>query len=105
MRAGLKKITLKVYVPSHGPQHSSPRNLIHQYPARSLPDLPAQPSLPLLDIDGTPTQPIMNHLLDLFFLHMGCLFPSLEKRALRESIEREEASAFLLNCIAAAAAR
>ena len=55
--------------------------------------------------DGSPSTPVMLHLLDVFLVHFGCQFPFIERAGLEAKIEARTASVFLLNSIAAIAAR
>ena len=59
----------------------------------------------LFTADGTPEPSIMKHLLDLFMLHFGCQFPSIDKDDIISKIDANEGNVFLLDCIAGVAAR
>jgi hypothetical protein len=52
-----------------------------------------------------PTTPIMRHLLDVFLVHFGSQFPFLDRQSLEAKIDARTGSVFLMNCIAAIAAR
>lgn len=95
---GLKKITLKVRVTDSAAafKTSSP------HAAFSELDQIAQQ---VIDPNGMPSPPIMRHLLDVFFVHFGSQFPFLNKVEIDEAVETGTGSAFLLNAIAAVAAR
>ena len=94
--AGLKRITLKVRIdtPAEALQRTSPNA------AGS-----ANVGQDLFMADGTPEPSIMKHLLDLFMLHFGCQFPSIDKEDMISKIDAKEGNVFLLNCIAGVAAR
>jgi hypothetical protein len=55
--------------------------------------------------DGAPSTAIMRHLLDVFMVHFGCQYPFLDRSSLEAKIESRTGSTFLLNSIAAIAAR
>lgn len=59
----------------------------------------------LLDRNGKPEQAIMQHLLELFDVHLGSLVPYLNKSELERRLQEQASPIFLLNSIAAAAAR
>lgn len=104
---GLKRITLKVRVDN--PQATWRPSL----PESSLgglgaPGIGSGPTIPVDDViapDGMPTTPIMRHLLDVFMTHFGCQFPFVDRQDLESKIEERTGSVFLLNSIAAMAAR
>ena len=74
--------------------------------ALTLPrDVPGQESIPLIGSDGAPNPPIMKHLLDVFLVHFGCQYPFISRADLEPKIESGTGSVFLLNSIAAIAAR
>jgi hypothetical protein len=106
---GLKRITLKVRVDN--PQATWRPT----FPETSLGALGAPgtgigsgPTIPVEEViapDGMPTTPIMRHLLDVFMTHFGCQFPFVDRQDLESKIEERTGSVFLLNSIAAMAAR
>lgn len=57
----------------------------------------------LFDESGLPRAAILTHLLDIFEQHFECQFPALSRVCLETA--RERGNAFLLNCVAAMAAR
>lgn len=59
----------------------------------------------MISPDGRPNASIMRHLLDVFMVHFGCQFPFLDRQSLDAKIEARTGSVFLLNSIAAIAAR
>jgi hypothetical protein len=64
---------------------------------------PLDPAEGLFDERGLPAPTLLAHLLDIFAQHFECQFPALSPDVLAES--REHGNAFLLNCVAAMAAR
>jgi hypothetical protein len=94
---GLKRITLKVRVDN--PQATWRPN---------APDPRLGTIIPVEEVlaaDGMPTTPIMRHLLDVFITHFGCQFPFVDRQDLEAKIDARTGSIFLLNSIAAMAAR
>ncbi|KAL7424239.1 hypothetical protein Q5752_001825 [Cryptotrichosporon argae] len=96
---GLKRITLKVRV--HDPYTAIAASPQVGGPGMGPGDGPAE----LIAADGSPSTPIMRHLLDVFMTHFGCQFPFLDRRDIEAKIEARTGSVFLLNSIAAIAAR
>lgn len=52
-----------------------------------------------------PAGPIMRHLMALFEEHFGSQLPFLDLKRLQEDLDAGNGQVFLLNCIAACAAR
>ncbi|KII95648.1 hypothetical protein PLICRDRAFT_86996 [Plicaturopsis crispa FD-325 SS-3] len=65
----------------------------------------AAPPAEILTAAGLPSPAILPHLLDLFFKHMQCFFPSLDRSVVDRELEEGTANALLINCMAAVAAR
>lgn len=95
---GLKKITLKVRVQDHQAALKAPSP---HAAFLEMGDVPQN----LIGADGMPTPPIMQHLLEVFMVHLGSQFPFLDRDVLVRQVEARTGSAFLFNCIAAVAAR
>jgi hypothetical protein len=95
---GLKRITLKVRVdsPQETLQKASPRTALQGQ---------GDTAQEVIAADGAPSTPIMRHLLDVFMVHFGCQFQFLDRQGLETKIENRTGSVFLLNCVAAMAAR
>ncbi len=96
--AGLKRITLKVRV-------DSPQDTWRNYSPRPAVQGPSETPQEVISPDGMPSIPIMRHLLDVFMVHFGCQLPFLDRQSLDAKIEARTGSMFLLNSIAAIAAR
>ncbi|GFZ45812.1 hypothetical protein JCM24511_03542 [Saitozyma sp. JCM 24511] len=95
---GLKRITLKVRV-------DSPQETLQKASPRAALQGPGDTAQEVIAADGAPSTPIMRHLLDVFMVHFGCQFPFLDRQGLETKIENRTGSVFLLNCVAAMAAR
>lgn len=54
---------------------------------------------------GLPRHDILMHLIDVFVTHFQCMFPSLDIEFLLRAAQERSGMAFLLNCVAAMAAR
>ena len=65
----------------------------------------SQTGVELFDRDRVPNPGIMRHLLELFAKHYGCQMPGLDLIGLQRDLEAGNGSVFLLNCVAAVAAR
>ena len=96
--AGLKRITLKVRV-------DSPQDPWRNYSPRPLVQSASDVNTEVIAPDGAPSTAIMRHLLDVFMVHFGCQYPFLDRPSLEAKIESRTGSTFLLNSIAAIAAR
>lgn len=104
--SGLKRITLKVRVDN--PQATWRPSLPESSLGLGAPGTGSGPTIPVEEViapDGMPTTPIMRHLLDVFMTHFGCQFPFVDRQDLEAKIEERTGSVFLLNSIAAMAAR
>jgi hypothetical protein len=59
----------------------------------------------IFDANGRPEQSIMQHLLELYAVHLGSLVPYLSKPELEARLREQSSPIFLFNAIAAATAR
>ena len=81
----------------------SPQNQLFNYSPRPIGSTEA--STEVIAPDGAPNTALMRHLLDVFIVHFGCQYPFLDRATLDGKIESRIVSVFLLNSIAAIAAR
>lgn len=92
---GLKRVTIKVRLDAPPERASASFG--------TLLGSPLYPTDELFDERGLPAPTLRAHLLDIFAQHFECQFPALSPDVLAEAGER--GNAFLLNCVAAMAAR
>jgi hypothetical protein len=97
---GLKRMTLRVRVTDE----ASVRGVAGRSPGETIFPSPGQAG-ELFDAPRTPSAVIMRHLIELFREHFGCQFPFLDLDRYLADLQEDNGSVFLLNCIAATAAR
>jgi hypothetical protein len=67
---------------------------------------PAPPEIPFYDAtDPAPNAPLITHLCDTFFSHLGCNYPFLQRERFMRDLEEKKVDAILVDAVCAAAAR
>lgn len=75
-------------------------------PSVSTGDSKVTPELPSYDIDDTaPVPPLIKHLVEIFFRHLGCNFPFLRRNKVIKMVEERRHAPILVDSICALAAR
>ncbi|KAE9972642.1 hypothetical protein BLS_003939 [Venturia inaequalis] len=84
---------------------SSPKHMLG--PGRSTPMLeaPAPIEPPVYDMSSVPPSPLIVHLCNTFFTHLGCSFPFLQKERFMRDLEEKQVDAILVDAVCALAAR
>ncbi|KAF1829485.1 hypothetical protein BDW02DRAFT_611189 [Decorospora gaudefroyi] len=109
---GLRQMVVKV----RGKQHGSAQTPSDQHAIESS---PAQPSLgsppgpevhtpigiPTYDASSMSPSPLITHLCKLFFAHLGCSFPFLQRERFMRDLEEKQVDAILVDAVCALAAR
>ena len=96
--SGLRRITLKVRI-------DNPKDVWRTFSPHLAVQGCGETTREVISPDGLSSTLIMRHLLDIFMSHFGCQFPFLDRQSLESKIEARTGSVFLLNSIAAIAAR
>ncbi|KAL6703975.1 hypothetical protein ACN47E_008913 [Coniothyrium glycines] len=109
---GFRQMVVKV----HGKQHGSAQTVSDQHAVDSS---PAQPSvgsppaaeaptpleIPVYDASDMSPSPLITHLCKLFFIHLGCSFPFLQRDRFMRDLEEKQVDAILVDAVCALAAR
>ncbi|KNG44418.1 pathway-specific nitrogen regulator [Stemphylium lycopersici] len=109
---GLRQMVVKV----RGKQHGSAQTTSDQHAVESS---PAQPSvgsppaaeartpleIPVYDASAMSPSPLITHLCKLFFVHLGCSFPFLQRERFMRDLEEKQVDAILVDAVCALAAR
>ncbi|KAF2641863.1 hypothetical protein P280DRAFT_286666 [Massarina eburnea CBS 473.64] len=61
--------------------------------------------IPLYDTSAMSPSPLISHLCKLFFVHLGCNFPFLQRERFMRDLEGKEVDAILVDAVCALAAR
>ncbi|KAF2028884.1 pathway-specific nitrogen regulator [Setomelanomma holmii] len=110
---GFKQMVVKV----RGKQHSSAQTTSDQHAIESSPahppslDSPPLPEsrtpleIPAYDASSMSPSPLITHLCKLFFVHLGCSFPFLQRERFMRDLEEKQVDAILVDAVCALAAR
>ena len=99
MHPGINRISLKL-------QRRTADSPIAAAPQSSEDAVSSGPSqVDLFDPSGMPYRHIADPLFDLFFIHVGPIFPSCSKQRWQERFDSDTMSAFLANCVCSLGAR
>lgn len=67
---------------------------------------PSRPDLPFYDqTDPAPVNSLIRHLVEIFFTHVGCNFPFLQRDKFEHMVAEKKVEAILVNAVCALAAR
>jgi len=85
---------------------SSPKTMLG--PGRSTPsgiEAPTPIEPPIYDTSSVAPSPLIIHLCQTFFTHLGCSFPFLQKERFMRDLEEKQVDAILVDAVCALAAR
>ncbi|KAF2183744.1 hypothetical protein K469DRAFT_582311 [Zopfia rhizophila CBS 207.26] len=110
---GFKQMVVKVRGKQHGTGHTSsdpldsssgqPPSLGQLSPQVHEARTPVE--IPVYDTSAMSPSPLITHLCKLFFLHLGCNFPFLQKERFMRDLEEKQVDAILVDAVCALAAR
>ncbi|CAE7031214.1 hypothetical protein PTNB73_05281 [Pyrenophora teres f. teres] len=109
---GLRQMVVKV----RGKQPGSAQTTSDQYLVESSPGQPSVGSpptteartpleIPIYDASSMSPSPLITHLCKLFFIHLGCSFPFLQRERFLRDLEEKQVDAILVDAVCALAAR
>ncbi|EUC37696.1 hypothetical protein COCCADRAFT_1364 [Bipolaris zeicola 26-R-13] len=109
---GLRQMVVKVRGKQHGSaQTTSDPHIIESSPAQpSVGSPPAQEArtpieIPVYDASSMSPSPLITHLCKVFFAHLGCSFPFLQRERFMRDLEEKQVDAILVDAVCALAAR
>ncbi|KAL5115491.1 hypothetical protein ACEQ8H_006632 [Pleosporales sp. CAS-2024a] len=109
---GFKQMVVKVRGKQHGSgQTTSDQHAVASSPARPPLESPptAEPrtplEIPVYDTSAMAPSPLITHLCKLFFVHLGCSFPFLQRERFMRDLEEKQVDAILVDAVCALAAR
>jgi hypothetical protein len=88
------------------PEHavaSSPAQPALESPPVPEPRTPLE--IPVYDASAISPSPLITHLCKLFFVHLGCSFPFLQRERFMRDLEEKQVDAILVDAVCALAAR
>ncbi|KAF2469801.1 uncharacterized protein BDR25DRAFT_39726 [Lindgomyces ingoldianus] len=110
---GFKQMVVKVRGKQHGTGHTSsdplesspgqPPSVGQLSPPLHEARTPAE--IPVYDTSAMSPSPLITHLCKLFFVHLGCNFPFLQKERFMRDLEEKQVDAILVDAVCALAAR
>ncbi|KAH7406735.1 pathway-specific nitrogen regulator [Phaeosphaeria sp. MPI-PUGE-AT-0046c] len=109
---GFKQMVVKV----RGKQHGSGQNTSDHHGVESSPVPPSLGSptmpeahtpleIPVYDTSAMAPSPLITHLCKLFFVHLGCSFPFLQRERFMRDLEEKQVDAILVDAVCALSAR
>lgn len=109
---GLKQMVVKVRPKQHGSgQTTSDQHTVDASPTQAsttsppIPEARTPMEIPLYDASAMAPSPLLTHLCQLFFLHLGCSFPFLQRDRFMRDLEEKQVDAILVDAVCALAAR
>ncbi|CAI6336632.1 unnamed protein product [Periconia digitata] len=106
---GFKQMVVKVRGKQHGTGHtaSDPVDSSPTQPPSigSPPETQTPAEIPLYDTSAMAPSPLITHLCKLFFIHLGCNFPFLQRERFLRDLEEKQVDAILVDAVCALAAR
>lgn len=111
---GFKQMVVKVRGKQHGSaQTASDQHAIESSPALPSPSLGSPPlpeartplEIPVYDNSPMSPSPLITHLCKLFFVHLGCSFPFLQRERFMRDLEEKQVDAILVDAVCALSAR
>ncbi|KAF2266547.1 hypothetical protein CC78DRAFT_531650 [Lojkania enalia] len=108
---GFKQMVVKVRGKQHGTGHTTSDPLDSspgQPPSVGSPPVPEAHTpldMPVYDSSAMSPSPLITHLCKLFFAHLGCSFPFLQKDRFMRDLEEKQVDAILVDAVCALAAR
>ncbi|KAF2845245.1 hypothetical protein T440DRAFT_502607 [Plenodomus tracheiphilus IPT5] len=109
---GLRQMVVKVRGKQHGSAHTtSDQHPLDSSPAQASNASPPAPEartpleIPVYDASAMSPSPLITHLCKLFFIHLGCSFPFLQRDRFMRDLEEKQVDAILVDAVCALAAR
>ncbi|CAO2652661.1 Nn.00g009440.m01.CDS01 [Neocucurbitaria sp. VM-36] len=109
---GFKQMVVKVRGKQHGSaQTTSDQHVVESSPAQPSVGSPPVPEartpleIPVYDASTMSPSPLITHLCKLFFVHLGCSFPFLQRDRFMRDLEEKQVDAILVDAVCALAAR
>ncbi|KAH9872181.1 hypothetical protein IAQ61_005016 [Plenodomus lingam] len=109
---GLRQMVVKVRGKQHGSaQTTSDQHTVDSSPAQATNTSPPAPlartpmEIPVYDASAMSPSPLITHLCKLFFIHLGCSFPFLQRDRFMRDLEEKQVDAILVDAVCALAAR
>ncbi|KAH7389984.1 fungal-specific transcription factor domain-containing protein [Pyrenochaeta sp. MPI-SDFR-AT-0127] len=109
---GFKQMVVKVRGKRHGSgQTTSDQHAVDSSPAQPsmgsppLPETRTPLEIPVYDASAMSPSPLIAHLCKLFFVHLGCSFPFLQRDRFMRDFEEKQVDAILVDAVCALAAR
>ncbi|PSN74262.1 hypothetical protein BS50DRAFT_627606 [Corynespora cassiicola Philippines] len=108
---GFKQMVVKVRGKQHGTGHTTSDPLESspgQPPSVGSPPVPEARTpveIPIYDTSAMSPSPLITHLCKLFFIHLGCSFPFLQRERFMRDLEEKQVDAILVDAVCALAAR
>ncbi|KAF2202840.1 hypothetical protein GQ43DRAFT_297123 [Delitschia confertaspora ATCC 74209] len=110
---GFKQMVVKVKGKQHGTGHTS-SDAVESSPGQppSIGQIPSPVNeahtpaeIPIYDTSAMSPSPLITHLCKVFFSHLGCNFPFLQKEGFMRDLEEKQVDAILVDAVCALAAR
>ncbi|KAI8932608.1 hypothetical protein NX059_010107 [Plenodomus lindquistii] len=109
---GLRQMVVKVRAKQHGSAHTtSDQHAQDSSPTQASNASPPAPEartpleIPVYDASAMSPSPLITHLCKLFFVHLGCSFPFLQRDRFMRDLEEKQVDAILVDAVCALAAR
>ncbi|KAF2828189.1 hypothetical protein CC86DRAFT_206536 [Ophiobolus disseminans] len=110
---GFKQMVVKVRGKQHGSaQTASDQHTVESSPAQPaslgsppMPEARTPLEIPVYDASSMSPSPLITHLCKLFFVHLGCSFPFLQRERFMRDLEEKQVDAILVDAVCALAAR
>lgn len=98
--------SLQVYMSANGPLalESSP-GVPPSVGSPPAPEARTPLEIPVYDASAMSPSPLITHLCKLFFVHLGCSFPFLQRDRFMRDLEEKQVDAILVDAVCALAAR
>ncbi|KAF2011175.1 hypothetical protein BU24DRAFT_466904 [Aaosphaeria arxii CBS 175.79] len=109
---GFRQMVVKVRGKQHSTGHTTSDPAIESSPGLppsvgSPPTIEARTpvEIPVYDTSTMSPSPLITHLCKLFFVHLGCTFPFLQRERFMRDLEEKQVDAILVDAVCALAAR
>jgi hypothetical protein len=111
---GFKQMVVKVRgkQPGSGGQTTSDQHILESSPIQPpslgsppVPEARTPLEIPIYDTSAMSPSPLITHLCKLFFVHLGCSFPFLQRERFMRDLEEKQVDAILVDAVCALAAR
>ncbi|KAF2727312.1 hypothetical protein EJ04DRAFT_479233 [Polyplosphaeria fusca] len=109
---GFKQMVVKVRGKQHSTGHTASDPLESSTPGQPpsvgsppVPEARTPLEIPVYDTSAMSPSPLITHLCKLFFVHLGCNFPFLQKDRFMRDLEEKQVDAILVDAVCALSAR